>query len=56
MPPPITFDSSEKVRILLRYALCWGLHIDHPDFAKKLAEHGIKTARKGGDGHVAYVS
>ncbi|RYN19396.1 hypothetical protein AA0119_g10319 [Alternaria tenuissima] len=54
MPPPITFDSSEKVRILLRYALCWGLHIDHPDFAKKLAEHGIKTARKGGDGHVAY--
>ncbi|KAJ4334269.1 hypothetical protein N0V95_009215 [Ascochyta clinopodiicola] len=53
MPPPITFDSSEKVRILLRYALCWGLHIDHPDFAKKLAEHGIKTARKGGDGYVA---
>ncbi|RYN75349.1 hypothetical protein AA0120_g12037 [Alternaria tenuissima] len=53
MPPSITFDSSEKVRILLRYALCWGLHIDHPDFAKKLAEHGIKTARKG-DGHVAY--
>ena len=45
MPPKDTFDTCEKLRVLLRLALCWGVHITSKDFGIELAKYGIKTAR-----------
>jgi hypothetical protein len=45
MPPKDTFDTREKLRVLSRLALCWGIHITSEAFGIELSKYGISTAR-----------